>query len=94
MHTESDGRYMSAPKHTAGPWIVSSRSVDTPINDVTYKLFHNPKTLAEVTANITLIAAAPEMFDALNALVMFGMLDFDPVCKADIQKLIAKARGE
>ena len=48
----------------------------------------------DVEANAYLIAAAPEMYDILAALIMFGPLKHLGIVKSDIEKILAKARGE
>ena len=80
-------------KHTPGPWLVSIHSENDPLN-VTYKLFDSPKSLAEVHANVSLIAAAPKLLEAAKSLVSF--CENDPTGEAllflkEIKAAIAKA---
>ena len=91
---------MSGEKFTKGEWEVSNAYPSVDI------LHEHPAVwsggycvaqmcdLEESTANAHLIAAAPEMYHALNDIVKLGL---DDDCKINIdslKRLLAKARGE
>lgn len=82
---------MSEQKHTSGPWEVA------PGNDVTgYPYFYingmsRSVELGELVANARLIAAAPEMLEALKEIV--HNWDGEPEDMAAANAAIAKATG-
>ena len=64
---------MSEPKHTPGPWEADESRAMTAINTadkhVAMVNISHQVSIAEHHANARLIAAAPEMLDALESLV-------------------------
>lgn len=68
---------MSETKHTAGPWRIkddgeTSKVADAANNTIaslSYVHLYGRRTAAEVNANMHLIAAAPDMLEALKGLV-------------------------
>ena len=93
-------------KHTPGPWNVSEEFDGTSIKagmfHVTHTIqacgFHEPDVDKAVTqANARLIAAAPELLDALNAMLTHMGMDEDEWNKVTFNQAraaIAKATGE
>lgn len=88
---------MSAAKHTPAPWTVT----DTGVRDVggyiafTPKAFHYPnqderyeKEILEREANARLIAAAPELLEALKEIIYSCEIPF-----CDPSELVIKARA-
>ena len=81
-------------KHTQGPWLVEGRAVYA-LNDDGYNRFsalvqdaHTPGD--ELEANARLIAAAPELLEALECLLEMGHAKAGDLARA----ALAKARGE
>jgi hypothetical protein len=69
---------MSAPKHTPGPWVAVGRFVEVADDNVpdicttdpaAIGQQNLPRSYAECCANARLIAAAPELLEALKELV-------------------------
>lgn len=91
---------MSERKHTPGPWMVEGRTVYA-LNDDGYNRFsalvqdaHTPGD--ELEANAQLIAAAPELLEALEALTA-NYADVEQGGSKNVDKAraaIAKATGE
>jgi hypothetical protein len=92
-------------KHTSGPWMVSDiptrdRRISVANNggapDIAVVLSRISRTDAETAANARLIAAAPDLLSALNAmLTQFGM-DEDEWSKPTFdqaRRAVAKATG-
>jgi hypothetical protein len=84
-------------QHTSGPWQVNSL---TRIEAADYGLIANVRgdlSEAETHANARLIAAAPELLDALESLEMFMRDCMTEDADLDVWKLaraaIAKAKG-
>lgn len=98
---------MSETKHTPGPWRIkddgeTSKIADAANNTIaslSYVHLYGRRTAAEVNANMHLIAAAPDMLEALTALLM--RLDDNPelsdlIGQIEIERAraaIAKAEG-
>ena len=95
-------------KHTPGPWKLNTDG-DTGMNDsgcildsighviVTdiYGTFKNGRTTGEAEANARLIAAAPEMLEALyQALARLEAAGLEDTTTDIIKTAIAKATGE
>jgi hypothetical protein len=98
---------MSIPKHTSGPWIVGGMAKADGAFD--YAIMAEGQIIAEVfgrtseenfqpsDANALLIAAAPEMLEALEKLVNGWMTGSEVITTEMVkyfQQTIAKARGE
>ena len=96
---------MSQAKHTPGPWVATSKAIVSGRTNIMHrpKWWHEGLLEAEDNANARLIAAAPELLDALCTLLnrldgiggehVTGMEGVD----ADLMKAnaaIAKATGE
>lgn len=94
-------------KHTPGPWSVV-HSIEANSEGIRIRAMkgwdlaemRGPILIEEEFANATLIAAAPEMFDALKWLIK-GLDKYDKFTNSEVQrgyrdafKAIAKARGE
>ena len=66
---------MSEQKHTPGPWRANSSWIESPQMALRVAVIdwpkrgRAPKSENEAKANARLIAAAPEMYEALNALL-------------------------
>ena len=88
--------------HTPGPWILR-RHVNGPIADI-YAPHDRPDclattafhgwTFAEMEANARLIAAAPDMLEALEGLLDCEAFSACTECEHRAERAIAKARGE
>ena len=100
---------MKEPKFTKGPWIVSKTSgMEIFINHSHENSKRVPGYFAEVRrfttdheqvdANAHLIAAAPELFEALRCLLEKADLEFTngrwPETRNDARAALAKALGE
>ena len=88
---------MSKQSHTKGPWKVESvpMKIGMP-TQVAYLIHgHTKEVLShdEIIANENLIASAPELLQLLERGLESGVFDDAPVYKADVEKLIIKARG-
>jgi len=93
---------MSAANHTPGPWSVvelTPNTVQTPSGriSVNWNATHDDgKRLNEAEANARLIAAAPELLDALELALEIieatGPGSY-PVAEEQIRAAIAKAKG-
>lgn len=82
---------MSAPKHTPGPWSVRSRvttgDIVAPTGTVASSVL--------LTTDAHLIAAAPDMLEALDNLVTAYLGSSDPILQINAAvAAIKKARGE
>lgn len=87
-----------AAKHTAGPWLVSETFAVGPAGEIVACTPHNH---SRKEANARLIAAAPELLEALQGLVRFtdavrvqvgmGKTQLERLAKA--RAAIAKAEG-
>ena len=85
-------------KHTPGPWHIGGRTILRP----TLTIFHKPFGLGDVAevyeeANARLIAAAPELLEALKEIADTDPVDaaLDPQRAVRIARAaIAKATGE
>lgn len=88
---------MSKSKHTPGPWNVL---IHGSCNDLTYRIA-KPRLTSHDTAseNVALIAAAPEMLEALEV-ALIGLLQVeDPLVETSdaivaVKQVLKKARGE
>jgi hypothetical protein len=110
--TQYAGKYMQneKPSHTPGPWLVGiKKGIDTSNdkckvfakNDSFFAIVDGTKNYSEAIANAALIAASPEMLDALET-ILFAVTDdltnsgkidrnaIEDLCK----QAIAKARGD
>lgn len=90
---------MSEGKHTPGPWLVTKEYDHN--NDVSWRvsapLPRIAATATEDEANARLIAAAPDMLEALEGLVSYldrTCLYEDSGARARIVAVIQKAKGE
>lgn len=91
-------------KHTPGPWaahvneITETYEVQAPKAPMGHSHICNTDSLNvshdTKRANASLIAAAPEMLEALEYLVNEVRMDISPARNVWILKLIAKAKGE
>lgn len=96
---------METTKHTPGPWAISQnnpRLVKHLSGPVLAEC--GPVNTEEAQANARLIAAAPELFDALNKLLSRaeyhldrsathdGLMNVDAI--VDARAVLAKAKGE
>lgn len=84
---------MSKPNITNGPW----ESQLTRIYGGNKMLFtqdwwDSPEELKQAEANASLAAAAPEMFELLEAIALSGKLPLS--LYASVKKVLQKARGE
>lgn len=86
-------------KHTPGPWHYAECQMGTPFVDTESvgDLFAAALPLDEQIANAHLIAAAPDLLEALEAahgwLVLVGTDHLEPV-RARCRAAIAKAKGQ
>ncbi len=90
------------PKHTKGPWVIHTYArTDKPQGKGYGSNYHytvasqdgDPIYSSKNQANINLIATAPEMLEALEAICDSCLsLSFDELCL--IKNAIRKARGE
>lgn len=89
---------MSEPKFTKGPWIVNSNGSYFnigPKNDCSSVPVYPDACMGVMhfdEANAHLIAAAPEMYGALETILELGKLSQHQ--EDIVSKLLAKARGE
>lgn len=88
-------------KHTKAPWKVVENGdrmagVMSGNNWVTYKAGQDRMTTEELEANANLIAAAPDLLEALAWMVEHcePRLDHAPDCIRSAKRAISKARGE
>ena len=96
---------MSDTKHTPGPWMESSFEVWSPLNGKRFgKVVANLRRAEapddEARANAHLIAAAPELLEALEAVLRFdrsesipGEYKHDVTLAPKVRAAIAKATG-
>lgn len=90
---------MNNPKHTPGPWTIDWSSAHQTINseDKTICNIHPPTFDAdeEDRANARLIAAAPEMLNALDTAIQhLSKHGMSPELIKDLKQVYDKARGE
>jgi hypothetical protein len=84
---------MNTTQHTPGPWQVSPHSNITSKSLVVAKVEQMPGNYeSEKQANARLIASAPDMFDALQA-VCDAYGDRDTLLMAQVKAALAKAKG-
>jgi hypothetical protein len=88
-------KQMSKPKHTSGSWEAIDRTVATTDKYRRIVAECGQSTSHEVDqANAKLIAAAPEMLEALKSVAAFIDLEFGSHPQGDaIEKVILKAEG-
>lgn len=89
-------------KHTPGPWVVAQRQLLANRKpDDCVELLHMDGYAIHVTrdtlsgyadADIALIAAAPEMYEALKRCALYG--DLLPELKTEVDAALAKAEGQ
>lgn len=93
---------VSAGKHTPGPWISVGAWVEHPDDDVADICSCDPATInqehlgrgdSEICANARLIAAAPDMLDALQFVTSASRILPEAMLKV-AKDAIAKALGE
>lgn len=92
---------MSKSKHTPGPWDYSFESIDPEWAVVKINgglVVANVNSHARQEANARLIAAAPEMYEALVALkrdleTRYGVLDLSLSVIEAMERALAKAEG-
>ena len=94
--------------HTPGPWVVRERGlgygVETQMGTTVATCWRFNRGIADATpsmeeANARLIAAAPDLLEALERLVELGFSDRlysdeEDVAWENVEKVIQKARGE
>lgn len=99
---------MAETKHTPGPWRAWDRGISKPRGDlliraddafwtVTRMEHSNPDEAPQHIANAALIAAAPELYAALDALVQHTVITDSDELRAGLdtaRAALAKARGE
>lgn len=92
---------MKNTKFTAGPWILDKHDViRTQLKNDSYTTIVLAENIHGNTGNAALIAAAPEMYEALEFILQDGVIDaleITSVGKKAISKILrtlAKARGE
>lgn len=92
---------MSRGKHTPGPWKVREngglmQSVEAKRDWLVFKCGRDFMAREELEANARLIAAAPELLEALELLIAetdpLRLNSGEPWCR--VRAVIAKARGE
>lgn len=101
-------------KHTPGPWLIKEYGRSTSDNEYDHSkihigsrigsfevkvITHRPVTsMREVAINAALVAAAPDLLEALELMASDYMrkdgLGFDLIASSMMFKAIAKARGE
>ena len=86
------------PKHTPGPWKVGTGWVMGPGNQAEPPICYKSSTAGSIerdTANLTLIAAAPEMLECLKRFVSHADLNdaMDEITFQLVLSAIAKAEG-
>lgn len=85
---------MSKPKHTPRPWTIRYE------DHARYMIIrpYSDETEEEIEANVQLIAAAPEMLEALELVLKKVIYDLDMGDHSDVYdtvtKAIAKAKGK
>lgn len=87
---------LKTQQHTPGPWKAGTGWVMGPANQAEPPICYKDSTagsLAEDEANLRLIAAAPEMLEALYAAV-YVMKDYRVAEYALLEAVIAKAEGK
>ena len=92
---------MNAPKHTPGPWRVDRQNTG-PLASEWIIAGERPRYLAEVgdcgsgcaAANANLIAAAPELLEALEMVMRRGRIDDSEEAMNQVAAAITKAKGE
>lgn len=95
---------MSAPKHAPGPWsVVASRAHPATVvirgPDGSFignvaSWISDPNDALVAAANARLIAAAPELLEALEMVMRVGRIDDNIKAMDQVAAAIAKARGE
>lgn len=92
------------PTFTPGPWTVAKADADVPLFDVRLKgnestddtlvcLMYEPGPKGQQRANAALIAAAPDMFEAIGRIVdECTDLNFEQLCL--LKDVLRKARAE
>ncbi|MBR4899740.1 MAG: hypothetical protein IKZ46_02285 [Victivallales bacterium] len=84
---------MSKPNITNGPWVSQlTRIYGGGKLLFTQDWWDSPEELKQAEANASLAAAAPEMFELLEAIVLSGKLPLS--LYASVKKVLQKARGE
>lgn len=91
---------MTEPKFTPGPWKRKDNFVYSPMFNEDDTLFISIAVactgIAPAIANATLIAAAPDMYEALETIERvagIGMMEDDPA-RVKARDALRKARGE
>jgi len=89
---------MKATQHTPAPWIYSGIKNEEKVS-VTIFSGENGNLVGTITttkANANLIAAAPDLLDALKALMVTEDMLRNPKCQVmqSARRAIAKAQGE
>lgn len=84
-------------KHTPGPWEVKTNSIGNPTVESSSSMFiicHTPLATNETRCNARLIAAAPEMLEALEHIIQTPEYShLYPGTKELAEAAINKARG-
>lgn len=81
-------------KHTPGKWLVENDRWVMAEGLVPIAVCSPTHVGAEANANAHLVAAAPEMFDILNAMILLGILDPNQNFKEAVIEILNKASGK
>lgn len=93
---------MSGPEHTPGPWSASEDKhsghydVSSVKEVIAQVLYVNNEAGGRGLADARLIAAAPELLEALDFMVNVSRSTpgFSPMAREQAERALAKARGE
>lgn len=90
---------MTEPKFTPGPWKVIESGVVAEGRFVIARIYLDPlkeenAAIEESVANAHLIAAAPELYEALETCLLYGAMTGDDWVIFKAETALAKARGE
>lgn len=77
---------------TKGPWLNNGRIIYRGADFIATASKTDIANFTEVEANAALIACAPEMYEMLQKLR--ANYNFSEYCEAEVDSLLAKARGE
>lgn len=88
-------------KHTPGPWRIAGKMIDSDSHAVVARVFNEVRDpilsnvpLATMAANARLIAAAPELLEALEIYLMAGHKEARREASVIAKAAIAKATGK
>ena len=86
---------MAEPKYTKGPWEnVDDAYIEAANGTVVVNEMNTALPDEQITANAHLIAAAPELYEALEAMLRFGDIGSRAAAEIKAHAALAKARGE